>query len=49
MGVRKVIPHTRAGLACQSICEKEFLEEKEDLKVLLFLVAVKLLASYRRE
>ena len=48
MGVREVVPHTRAGLACQPICEKG-LEGKEDLKVLLFLVAVKLLADYRRE
>ena len=35
-------------LACQLICEKG-VEEKEDLGVLLFLVAVKMLASYRRE
>ena len=48
MGIREVIPHTKAGLACQPICERE-LEGKEDLRVLLFLVAVKLLASYRRE
>ena len=48
MGIREVIPHTKVGLACQPICERE-LEVKEDLRVLLFLVAVKLLASYRRE
>ena len=48
MGVREVVPHTRAGLVCQPRCERE-LEGEEDLGVLLFLVAVKMLASYRRE
>ena len=48
MRVREVVPHTRAGLACQPRCEKG-LEGKEDWRVLLFLVVVKMLASYRRE
>ena len=36
MGVREVVPHTRAGLACQRLYEKG-LEGKEDLRILLFL------------